>query len=185
MHVAAQQGARRWTMIATLRECRSARTYPQPMSPAIRARRLAYRIAAVLLRVLRPLVPIDWGGVKCVLTDGDRVLLVRHTYGSRQWDLPGGGRRRGEASLDAARREMREELGLEIDGWRALGQLRARIEHHRQTIDVCGAELSSPTLRLDLGEIEVAAWFERDRLPPDTAAFVAPILTGAGLTPPS
>jgi 8-oxo-dGTP pyrophosphatase MutT (NUDIX family) len=158
--------------------------YPQPMSPAIRARRLAYRVAAMLLRVLRPLVPIDWGGVKCVLTDGDRVLLVRHTYGSRQWDLPGGGRRRGEPSLDAARREMREELGLEIDGWRALGQLRARIEHHRQTIDVCGAELSSPTLRLDLGEIEVAGWFERDRLPPDTAAFVAPILTGAGLTPP-
>ena len=153
------------------------------MSPAIRARRLAYRVAAQLLRVLRPLVPIDWGGVKCVLTDGDRVLLVRHTYGSRQWDLPGGGRHRGERSIDAARREMREELGLEIDDWRALGQLHARAERHRQTIDVYGAELSSPTLRLDLGEIEVAAWFARDRLPPDTATFVAPILTGAGLTP--
>ena len=60
------------------------------MAPAIRVRRLAYRIAAQLLRVLRPLVPIDWGGVKCVLTDGYRVLLVRHTYGSRLWDLPGG-----------------------------------------------------------------------------------------------
>jgi 8-oxo-dGTP pyrophosphatase MutT (NUDIX family) len=154
------------------------------MSPAIRARRLAYRIAAQLLRVLRPLVPIDWGGVKCVLTDGDQVLLVRHTYGSRQWDLPGGGRHRGERSIDAARREMHEELGLIIDDWRALGQLRARIERHRQTIDVYGAELSSPTLELDLGEIEVASWFARDRLPPDTARFVAPILTGAGLGPP-
>jgi 8-oxo-dGTP pyrophosphatase MutT (NUDIX family) len=154
------------------------------MSPAIRARRLAYRIAAMLLRVLRPLVPIDWGGVKCVLTDGDRVLLVRHTYGSRLWDLPGGGRRRGERPLDAARREMREELGLEIDGWQELGQLHARTERHRQTIDVCGAELSSPTLRLDLGELEVAAWFERDHLPSDTATFVRPILSGAGLTPP-
>jgi 8-oxo-dGTP pyrophosphatase MutT (NUDIX family) len=154
------------------------------MSPAIRARRLAYRIAAQLLRVLRPLVPIDWGGVKCVLTDGDQVLLVRHTYGARQWDLPGGGRHRGERSIDAARREMHEELGLMIDDWRALGQLRARIERHRQTIDVYGAELSSPTLELDLGEIEIAAWFARDRLPPDTGRFVAPILTGAGLTPP-
>jgi 8-oxo-dGTP pyrophosphatase MutT (NUDIX family) len=155
------------------------------MAPAIRARRLAYRAAAQLLRVLRPLVPIDWGGVKCVLTDGERVLLVRHTYGSRQWDLPGGGRRRGERSIDAARREMHEELGLEIDDWRPLGQLRARTERHRQTIDVYGAELSSPTLELDLGEIEVAAWFARDRLPRDTATFLAPILTGAGLTPPA
>jgi 8-oxo-dGTP diphosphatase len=154
------------------------------MAPTIRARRLAYRVAAQLLRLLRPLVPIDWGGVKCVLTDGDRVLLVRHTYGSRQWDLPGGGRRRGERSIDAARREMHEELGLQIDNWRELGQLLARTERHRQTIDVLGAELSSPTLGLDLGEIQVAAWFTRDRLPLDTAKFVAPILTGAGLTTP-
>src|ERR1700734_2481734 len=101
----ARVGAGRWTMIAT------SPAYPQPMAPAIRARRLAYRVAAQLLRFLRPLVPIDWGGVKCVLTDGDRVLLVRHTYGSRQWDLPGGGRHRGERSIDAARREMHEELG--------------------------------------------------------------------------
>jgi 8-oxo-dGTP pyrophosphatase MutT (NUDIX family) len=152
------------------------------MSPAIRARRLAYRIAAQMLRILRPFVPIKWGGVKCVLTDGDRVLLVRHTYGSRLWDLPGGGRHRGESSIDAARREMHEELGLQIDDWRALGQLHARTERHRQTIDVCGAEVSSPTLKLDLGEIEVADWFPRDHLPPNTGSFVAPILTGAGLT---
>ena len=126
---------------------RDAPAYPQPMAPTIRARRLAYRIAAQLLRLLRPLVPIDWGGVKCVLTDGDQVLLVRHTYGSRLWDLPGGGRHRGERPIDAARREMHEELGLEIDDWRALGRLHARTERHRQTIDVYGAELSSPTLR--------------------------------------
>ena len=172
-------------MIATFCGCRPPHAYPQLMAPAIRMRRLAYRIAAQLLRVIRPLVPIDWGGVKCVLTDGDRVLLVRHTYGSRRWDLPGGGRHRGEQPIDTARREMYEELGVQIDDWRALGQLHARTERFRQTIDVFGAELSSPTLDLDLGEIEVAAWFARDRLPPDTGSFVAPILTGARLTPPS
>lgn len=154
------------------------------MPPRLRARRLLYPLAAVLLRLIRPLIPIDWGGVKCVLTDGDQVLLVRHTYGSRRWDLPGGGRHRGERSIDAARREMREELGLEIDDWRALGQLLARTERHRQTLDVYGAELSSPTLALDLGELQVAAWFALDQLPLDTATFVRPILAGAGLTRP-
>ena len=155
------------------------------MSSSVRARRLLYRLAAALQQVIRPLVPIDWGGVKCVLTDDDQVLLVRHTYGSRLWDLPGGGRRRGERPVDAARREMGEELGREIDNWRPLGRLHARIERHRQTIDVYGAELSSPTLRLDLGELEVAAWFERDGLPLDTATLVRPILAGAGLTSPA
>ncbi len=151
------------------------------MPPVIRARRLAYRIAAQLLRLVRPLVPIDWGGVKCVLTEGDRVLLVRHTYGSRAWDLPGGGRHRNEPASDAARREMREELGLEIDNWRALGQLRARTERHRQTIQIYGAELSDPELTLDLGELALARWFRLDGLPPDTSQFVRPILDGAGL----
>jgi 8-oxo-dGTP pyrophosphatase MutT (NUDIX family) len=153
------------------------------MSRSLRARRLLYRFAAVLLHLIRPLVPIDWGGVKCVLTDGDRVLLVRHTYGSRAWDLPGGGRRRGETSAAAARREMREELGLDDLRWRPLGQLHARAERHRQTIEVFGAEVSGPELELDLGEIAVAGWFRPDGLPPDLGHFVAPILAGAGLTP--
>jgi 8-oxo-dGTP pyrophosphatase MutT (NUDIX family) len=151
------------------------------MPMTIRARRLAYRVAAQLLRVLRPLVPIDWGGVKCVLTSSGRVLLVRHTYGSRGWDLPGGGRRRGESPVDAARREMREELGLDGLDWRALGQLRAHAERHLQTLQIYGAEVSEPALTLDLGELSVARWFEPERLPPDTARFVVPILEGAGL----
>jgi 8-oxo-dGTP pyrophosphatase MutT (NUDIX family) len=128
-------------------------------------------------------VPIDWGGVKCVLTDGDTVLLVRHTYGSRLWDLPGGGRHRGEPPIDAARREMREELGLEGLAWRPLGELRAYSERHRQTIQVYGAEVSAPTLALDFGEIEMTAWFALDHLPQDAGRFVGPILAGAGLVP--
>jgi 8-oxo-dGTP pyrophosphatase MutT (NUDIX family) len=151
------------------------------MSPSIRARRLLYRLAAVLLRLIRPLVPIDWGGVKCVLTDGDRVLLVRHTYGSRAWDLPGGGRRRGEPPVTAARREMREELGIDGVPWRPLGQLHARAERYQQTIQIYGAEVSDPMLTLDLGEIAVACWFRLDGLPPDISRLVLPILDGAGL----
>lgn len=159
-------------------------TYPpQRMSPTIHLRRLAYRIAWAALRLLQPLVPIGWGGVKCVLTDGDRVLLVRHTYGLRRWDLPGGHRLRRERPPDAARREMHEELGVEIDRFTALGQLHIQNGRYRRTVDVCGAELSSPSLQLDPAEIEVAGWFELGRLPLDTARFVAPILAGAGLGP--
>jgi 8-oxo-dGTP pyrophosphatase MutT (NUDIX family) len=148
------------------------------MPPTIRARRFAYRIAAQLLRVIRPLVPIDWGGVKCVLTDHGSVLLVRHTYGNRDWDLPGGGRRRGESNADAARREMDEELGLEGLSWRPLGVLRARSDRHYQTLHVYGAEVAAPELALDLGEIATASWFPLERLPDRTATFVRPIIDG-------
>jgi len=75
--------------------------------PAYRA---AYRVLQVWWFVTRP----QKSGVKCVLTDGEQVLLVRHTYGRRYWDVPGGSVKRGEPPLRAARREMREELGVDV-----------------------------------------------------------------------
>jgi len=42
------------------------------------------------------------------------VLLVRHSYGMRNWELPGGGRNPRESVSDAARREVREETGIDV-----------------------------------------------------------------------
>lgn len=55
-------------------------------------------------------------GVRTVVIDGrERVFLVRHTY-ARGWHFPGGGIEPGEAALEAARRELREEARIEIMG---------------------------------------------------------------------
>jgi 8-oxo-dGTP pyrophosphatase MutT (NUDIX family) len=54
-------------------------------------------------------------GVAAVIFDEQgRVLLVRHSYGRRGWELPGGGRRGKESLEEAVRREVREETGLEV-----------------------------------------------------------------------
>jgi 8-oxo-dGTP diphosphatase len=42
---------------------------------------------------------------------GDRVLLVRKTYGNR-WDIPGGYVDIGESPAAACQRELKEELGI-------------------------------------------------------------------------
>lgn len=59
-----------------------------------------------------------------VLDDSDRVLLVgqhRYTLDTYSWEIPEGGVPDGESPLDGARRELREETGVEAADWAQLG----------------------------------------------------------------
>jgi 8-oxo-dGTP pyrophosphatase MutT (NUDIX family) len=139
---------------------------------SLKLRRYAYRLAYVGFRVwsftLRPRIR----GVKCVLTNDGSVVLVRHTYGRRRWDLPGGTAKRGEPPRETARREMAEELGVTLDGLTDLGRFTGRIDGRRDTMHCFHAEIPDRELTLDLAEIDEARWFSPDRLPSDVARNV-------------
>ncbi len=51
--------------------------------PRVAAQRLLYRVAFRLAQLRALVLPGRGRGVKCLLTHGDEVLLVRHTYGPR------------------------------------------------------------------------------------------------------
>jgi 8-oxo-dGTP pyrophosphatase MutT (NUDIX family) len=138
--------------------------------------RVAYRCAYQGLRVYWFVRRPDVQGVKCVLTNGERVLLVRHTYGHRQWDLPGGAVRRREPPHDTARREMQEELGVRIARFNHLGDVRARIDHRHDTMHLYHAELGEHPITVDLCELAEFGWFERRALPSELGRFVTRIL---------
>jgi ADP-ribose pyrophosphatase YjhB (NUDIX family) len=57
-----------------------------------------------------------WVGVGIVVWRGDRVLLVRRAKPPRlgEWSIPGGAQSLGETVSEAAIREVREEVGIEI-----------------------------------------------------------------------
>lgn len=115
-------------------------------------------------------------GVKCVLTDAENVLLVRHTYGKPEWDLPGGGIKRDEHPLEAACREIEEELGVRLDGWRELGSVASSEYHRHDTIYCFQAELNGQPLKIEQGEIDTAKWFSRRQLPRDSGRYVRRIV---------
>ena len=57
-----------------------------------------------------------WVGIGCLAFRGEEVLLVRRSHPPRagEWSVPGGAQHLGETAEDAARRELREEAGIEV-----------------------------------------------------------------------
>lgn len=106
-------------------------------------------------------------GVLVVLRRPDgRVLLVDQPYVAG-WALPGGDLKRHESLAEGAGRELREELGLELDvPTPVLAQQRS---HDRWVTFVTAVDVPdhvAERVRVRSAELERVAWHDPDRLPP-------------------
>jgi len=126
-------------------------------------RRLPTGLRRFLIRALSPSFTV---GAICVIErDDGAVLLVRQVYRAR-WGLPGGLLKRREDAAVAVRREVLEEVGVEID---LCGEPTPVVEARPQRVDlVYAARLADPDGPAPAPrspEILDARWFPRDGLP--------------------
>lgn len=145
-----------------------------------RASRVAYRVAWLGLRVqARVLQPITLGVRVLLIRDGE-VLLVRHTY-RPGWFLPGGGVKRGERLVEAARREAQEEAGASITTLTLVGLYTSFNEHKSDHVVLFAANAFQVTGEHD-EEIAELQWFPLDALPagvsPGTSERIAEFQSG-------
>jgi 8-oxo-dGTP pyrophosphatase MutT (NUDIX family) len=91
-----------------------------------------------------------------VVTDGE-VLLIKDWFGSGQWSVPGGGLHRGEAAIDGAVRELREEVGITTtaEQLRLLTPKLVRVKTGRVEFDCMAYQL-----RLKVKPVIHRQWYE-------------------------
>jgi 8-oxo-dGTP pyrophosphatase MutT (NUDIX family) len=141
-------------------------------------------LARLGLRLVYPSLRLYWllagrqiYGVQCVISRDEEVLLVRHTYGDRRrWELPGGAIKRNEQPRDAAVREVREELGIELRELRSLGDVSTHLDGRRGTLCCFATRVDGLDPQIDEVEIEELGWFRRDALPAHRGMHVATVV---------
>lgn len=111
--------------------------------------------------------PRTYGAHAVALTRANRIVLVKLRY-APGWRLPGGGRHKQEPAIEAALRELREEIGLISHGEVQLAcELAERTDFKRDTaalVIVRDVEYRAPWWSW---EVETVREAELDALPPD------------------
>jgi 8-oxo-dGTP pyrophosphatase MutT (NUDIX family) len=103
-------------------------------------------------------------GAKVVVMCGDEILLIKTTY-DYGYSLPGGGVKKGEDPIDAAKREAIEEVGIVLDNVTQITTFVTTAEYKIDTVYGFYSEVSSKKYSLDKLEIERAEWHPLSNLP--------------------
>jgi 8-oxo-dGTP diphosphatase len=124
-------------------------------------RRLPGSIRRRLVRTGQRRFTVTAGAI--IFDDEGRVLLLEHVFRpDGGWGIPGGFLSKGEQPEAALRREMREEIGVELD---RVEILFARTLPRPRQIEIYFRARPIGTPRPCSFEIRTAEWFEIENLP--------------------
>lgn len=139
-------------------------------------KKLFYKIIGPFRKMYWFVVRPKTFGVKCVVEHNGKFLMIRNSYGRKHWTFPGGKLKRGEEPEVGARRETREEVGLNLGLLKSLGAYHSTRQHKRDTVYCFQAEVDSPDFQIDHDEVEEAAWFALTEIPEFQSKAVAQVL---------
>ena len=113
------------------------------------------------MRFTHPRFTVTAGAV--IFNDRKQVLLLKHRFRAGSgWGLPGGFLERGEQPIDCLRRELREEIGLELEDVEVFA---ARSFKKPKQVEVLFRARANANVKPLTMEVERAEWFSLDSLP--------------------
>jgi ADP-ribose pyrophosphatase YjhB (NUDIX family) len=119
------------------------------------------RVRRLGVRLVEPRFTVTAGAV--ITDEGGRVLLLNHVFRAGSgWGIPGGFMEKGEQPEEALRRELREEIGLELE--RAEIAVVRTLRTPRQVEIIFRCRPRGVTGEQSF-EIKSAEWFALENLP--------------------
>jgi len=102
-----------------------------------------------------------------IFNDAGQVLLLKHRFRAGSgWGLPGGFLEAGEQPLAALKRELREEIGMEVESAEVFAARSFRKPRQVEVLYLCRANShAKPQTLPQTIEVERAEWFAVDALP--------------------
>lgn len=122
---------------------------------------LPVRVRRWSMRVTHTRFTVTAGAI--IFNDRGQVLLLKHRFRAGSgWGLPGGFLERGEQPLDALKRELREEIEMEIESAKLYHARSFRKPRQVEILFLCRA---NGDVKPRAMEVERAEWFSLETLP--------------------
>lgn len=113
------------------------------------------------MRLTHARFTVTAGGL--IFNDAGEILLLKHRFRAGSgWGLPGGFIEAGEQPIDALRRELCEEIGLELKDIEIFGVRAFKKPRQVEVLFRCRANASVTPRTM---EVERAEWFSLQSLP--------------------
>jgi len=119
------------------------------------------------------------GAAALILNQLGHVLLVKHTYGRLNWELPGGGAESYESIIATAIREVYEETGLQVRALHTTGTYYDPKDDMHHFVFLCQALDPTALPEPDAEEISQCAFWPPDALPRPISTFTIQRITDA------
>jgi 8-oxo-dGTP diphosphatase len=124
-------------------------------------RRLPGRLRRWTMRLTHARFTVTAGGL--IFNDAGEILLLKHRFRAGSgWGVPGGFLEAGEQPIDALRREMCEEIGLELKDIEIFGVRSFKKVRQVEVLFRCRANGAVTPRTM---EVERAEWFSVQSLP--------------------
>jgi 8-oxo-dGTP pyrophosphatase MutT (NUDIX family) len=130
--------------------------------------KLVYKIATRFRKLFWYIFRPKTFGVKCLIEHNGKYLFIKNSYQNNLWNIPGGEIKKHEIKEKAIRREVFEELRIDIKNLKYIGEYTSTLEYKEDTV-YCFYAYTDSDIVTPSFEIDEFRWFDKNTIPSEVS----------------